>query len=394
MKPETNGGAGAPFVIVGAGQAAASAVQSLRKRGYGGAIVLFGDEPAPPYQRPPLSKGFLGGDPPAASLSVLPADFYARHGIELRLGRRVVAIDRGGRQIELVDGSRQPYAKLLLATGARARCLFKGLDGVHLLRSLADAERLRAACVAGARMVVVGGGYIGLEVAAKARSLGLAVTLLEAAPRILNRVASPPVAAYFDALHRDRGVDLRTGVRILAMEGRDRVTAVGLADGSTVPADLVVVGVGSVANVELARDAGLAVDDGILVDETTATADPDIFAAGDVTRFPSRLYGRRLRLESVQNAIAQARTAAAAMLGVPERYDPLPWFWSDQYDSKLQIAGLSDGHDRRNVDGDPRKGRFAVEYWRDGRLIAVDTVNHAAAHMDGRRRVEASLSAP
>lgn len=376
-----------PIVIVGAGQGAAKAVETLRGAGYNGPLVVFGEEAHPPYQRPPLSKKYLAGEVDAAGLYLKGSDYYANHDVDLRLGTRVAAIDPAAHRVSLAGGSRLSYSKLLLATGARARVIaIPGAerDGVVTLRTIADVDAIRVRLAQSESLAVIGGGYIGLEVAAVARSRGHRVTVLEGQSRVMARVVSPAVSQHFEGMHRAHGVDLRTGVRIERIEGQAHPRGVALADGSVVSADLVLLAVGATPNVELAVAAGLAVDNGILVDAATRTSAPDIHACGDCTRFPSRRYGRTVRLESVQNAIDQGRAAALAMLGEAQVYDPVPWFWSDQYETKLQIAGLSDGHDRFEVE-EFGTGSFSVSYFAGERLLAVDAINAARAHMLARR---------
>ena len=376
-----------PIVIIGAGQAAIKAIETLRGAGHDGAIVLIGEETAPPYQRPPLSKAYLAGAIDASRLFFKLERFYADNNVDLRLGLRATAIAPAERKVSLADGTRLPYSKLLIATGARARTLplpGRDLNGVVTLRSIADVDAIRARLESVETLAVIGGGYIGLEVAAVVRKSGRNVTVLEGRERVMARVVSPRVWDFFEKLHRDNGVDLRMNVAIERLVGDTDVKAVALADGSTVPADMVLVAVGAQPNSELAERAGLPVQDGIKVDRFARTAAPDIFAAGDCTRFPSRRYGRELRLESVQNAIDQAKTAASAMLGDAQAYDPVPWFWSDQYDVKLQIAGLSDGYDRTTIEQAAGNG-FAVSYFMGERLLAVDAVNAPRAHMLSRR---------
>ena len=377
-----------PIVIVGAGQAAAQAVASLRSDGFAGDIVLFGDEPHLPYQRPPLSKAFLAGDTTASRLELKPETFYAEERVDLRLGQRVVRIDPVAQSVTTADDRATGYSKLLIATGTRPRALplpGDGLAGVHHIRAIRDVERFRAEFAPGAKLVVIGGGYIGLEVAAKARVLSLDVTVIEGQARILSRVVSDETAGFLDGLHRARGVDLRTGAGVRAICGADRATGVELTNGEIVPADIVLIAVGATPNAELAAEAGLTVENGIAVDAATHTSAPNIYAAGDVTFFPSRLYGRRIRLESVPNAIGQAKAAASAMLGNVVDYDPVPWFWSDQYDIKLQIAGLSQGYDRTECEGDREASRFCVRYFAGDRLLAVDSINDPRSHMGARR---------
>ncbi len=375
------------IVIIGAGQAAIKAIETLRASGYDGAIVLVGDETAPPYQRPPLSKAYLAGAIEAHRLFFKADSFYATNNVDLRLGLRATAIHPAEHRVSLSDGTRLSYSKLLLATGTRARALSlpgADLDGVATLRSIADVDAIRERLKQSQTLIVIGGGYIGLEVAAVARKSGHDVTVLEGRERVMARVVSPHISGFFEKLHRDNGVDLRMQAAIANIAGTDRVTGVALTDGTMLKADIVLAAVGAQPNTELAEDAGLAVQDGIIVDASARTSAPDIYAAGDCTRFPSPRYGRDIRLESVQNAIDQAKIAAQAMLGETPAYDPVPWFWSDQYDIKLQIAGLSDGYDRTSVEPAPGNG-FSVSYYKDDRLIAVDAVNAPRAHMMSRK---------
>jgi len=377
-----------PIVIIGAGQAGAKAAETLRRLGFDGSIQLVGDEPHEPYQRPPLSKKFLLGEIEASKLWLNGPGFYENQKIELLTGERVLAIDPAAKRVQMVSGLSLPYSKLLLTTGSRPRVLpIPGhqLPGVYALRSIADVVALREATISPCRAVIVGGGYIGLEAAAIFRLMGHAVTILEAQDRLLQRVAGLATSRFFHDLHSAKGVDIRLSATVRGIVGSGRAEGVELADGK-LPADLVLIAAGGVANDELASAAGLTVNDGIVVDET-CRAGEDIYAAGDCTRFFSRRYGRSIRLESVQNATDQARAAAASMLGAADVYDPVPWFWSDQYDVKLQIAGLSLGHDRTEVVGDPNVGSFSLDYYADGRLICVDAVNAARAHMTARRSI-------
>jgi 3-phenylpropionate/trans-cinnamate dioxygenase ferredoxin reductase subunit len=378
------------IVIVGAGQAAAQCAISLRRDGFAGPLTIVGDEPYPPYQRPPLSKKFLSERPQPDSLYLRPEAFWRDQGVELQLGSAVRSLDPANRRIFLADGTELIYRTLVLATGTRARRIsLPGIDlaGVFSLRRISDVERLRPALDAAGRIAIVGGGYIGLEVAAVMRQEGREVILLEAEDRVLKRVTAPQVSAFFDAFHRGRGVDIRLGARIAGIEGKARVAGLRFADGSELAIDVVLLATGAQANDELARAAGVPCLDGILVDPTGQTDVPGVYAIGDCSRFPSRRYGRRLRLESVQNAIDQAKAAAAAILGHPQHYDPVPWFWSDQYEIKLQIAGLHEGYERADTVGDPSAAKFSVEYRRGGRLIGVDAINDARAHMLARRRI-------
>lgn len=376
------------IVIIGAGQAGAQVAQSLRQGGFEGPLRLIGDEPHPPYQRPPLSKKFLAGEIGAEGLWLRPPAFFTTNNIDHIPNTRVVAIDRGAKRLTLANGDTLPYGKLVLATGTNARLLtLEGADkkGVVTLRSIADVDVIRDILQKSSSVAIIGAGYIGLEVAAVAKSLGKAVTVIEAQDRPMKRVVSQAVSDYFSGLHKARGIELRLNTGIEAIEGGDSVTGVRLSTGETIPAELVLVAVGAEPNDHLAAEAGLEVDNGILVDGCGQTSDPDIFAAGDCTRFYSNRYQRSVRMESVQNAIDQAKAVAQALLGQEVDYDPLPWFWSDQYDIKLQIAGLSEGYDDTKVVGSTDDSKFYVAYLHDGRLIAVDSINSPRSHMMARR---------
>ena len=376
------------IVIIGAGQAGAQVAQSLRQGGFEGPLRLIGDEPHPPYQRPPLSKKFLAGEIGAEGLWLRPPAFFTTNNIDHIPNTRVVAIDRGAKRLTLANGDTLPYGKLVLATGTNARLLtLEGADkkGVVTLRSIADVNVIRDILQNSSSVAIIGAGYIGLEVAAVAKSLGKSVTVIEAQDRPMKRVVSQAVSDYFSGLHKARGIELRLNTGIEAIEGGDSVTGVRLSTGETVPAELVLVAVGAEPNDHLAAEAGLEVDNGILVDGCGQTSDPDIFAAGDCTRFYSNRYQRSVRMESVQNAIDQAKAVAQALLGQEVDYDPLPWFWSDQYDIKLQIAGLSEGYDDTKVVGSTEDNKFYVAYLHDGRLIAVDSINSPRSHMMARR---------
>ncbi len=378
------------IVIVGGGQAAGAAAMELRKLGHEGPLTIVCSEAHPPYKRPPLSKTYLAGEAELPSLYVAKPEILDKKAIAVRTGVEVTAIDRDARRLTLSDGGTLDYDGLLLATGSRARELplpGASLDGVFPLRGIADVDAIRTRLKPGARMVIVGGGFIGLEVAAVGVKLGLQVTVLEGLDRVLARVTAPATSAFFEREHRAAGVDLRTGVQVSGFSGDGAVEAVQLADGTSVPADLVIIGVGVVPNVELAAAAGLAVDNGIVVDEGARSSDPLIVAAGDCSNFPSPFFGRRLRLESVQNAMDQAKVAAANLLGGDAVYDAVPWFWSDQYDLKLQMTGLSEGHDEAVVRGDPDARAFSVFYLRDGRIIAADTVNRPKDFMMAKKLV-------
>jgi len=383
---------GAPqrIAIIGAGQAGGQAAYSLRLAGYEGAITLIGDEPAPPYQRPPLSKAYFKGEMEAERLFLKPLEYYAEHNIDLITGKAATAIDLQAKQVEIEGGASVPWDKLVIATGARPRKL--AVEGSHLrniteLRTLADVDHLKAIAVPGARLVVVGAGYIGLEAAAVGSQLGLKVTVLEAMPQVLSRVAGPEIGAFYTHIHRAAGTDIRLGARLEAFEGLGQVTGVRLHGGEIVPADLVLVGVGVLPNLELALEAGLVCGNGIVVDADMRTSHPDVFAAGDVAWRPLVHYGREGRLESVHNAIEGGKLAAAAMLGLAAPALDVPWFWSDQFDLKLQTAGLWTGADETIVRGDPQTRAFAVFYLKEGRVIAVDAVNSAPEYIVGKKLV-------
>lgn len=378
---------GERVVIIGGGQAASQLAFSLRQLGHDGPVTIVGEEATLPYQRPPLSKKFLAGEIEAAKLSFRNEKAYESRGVALRLGVAALGIDRVAQTVALADGSTLGYDRLVLATGAGViRLSVPGADlrGVHYLRTETDAQLLRAASAHAKRAVIIGGGYIGLEVAATLTKLGLHVTVLEAAPRLMARVASPILSQAMRKFHEAHGVVIRTGQQAIALLGTDRVTAIACGDGATIDADLVLVGIGGRPNTGLAEAAGLAVANGIVVDEHGRTSDPSIYAAGDCANFPSALYGTRLRLESVQNAVDQAKAVAASIVGKPEPYDPVPWFWSDQFDAKLQLAGVGGAQDEFAVRGDPATMRFGVFRLQNGRVVAVEAVNHAEIFTAGK----------
>lgn len=380
------------IVIVGAGQAAAQAIDTLRRREYRGRITLIGDEPCLPYQRPPLSKQYLAGAFARERLAFRGESYYRDGGVELRLGRRCVAIDRAARRIRLDDDQWIGYDALLLATGSRPRLLpvpGAELPGVCYLRTLADVDAIHARLREARRVAVIGGGYVGLEVAATCRGLGHEATVLEMADRVMSRVVCPEVSGFFEAEHARHGTRIVLGARVTAIVGDRRAEGVALADGSVHPAELVVVGVGVLAADDLARQAGIECSDGILVDERCRTSDPHIHAAGDCTNHPSLHYGRRLRLESVDGAFEQGTVAALDILGEPAIYDKVPWFWSDQYDLKLIIVGLALGHEQVVLRGDPSSRAFSACYLRAGELLAIDTVNRAKDQMAARKLIAA-----
>lgn len=368
-------------VIVGGGQAGGQAAVSLRSEGFTGRIVMVGAEPVLPYQRPPLSKGFLAGALTVDRLLLKPEAFYPQAAVEPLLGVSVIAVDAGSRQLRLSDGGDLGYDQLLLATGGRPRpltCPGAEHPRIHYIRTIADIDAMRPGFNPGARLTIIGAGYIGLEVAAVAARHGLAVTVLEAAPMVLGRVACPEVASFFQRTHERAGVDIRCGVQVLAIEGDGSQVRVVTNNGVPIAADLVVVGIGLLPNVELAEAAGIACDNGIVVDQDCRTSVTDIFAAGDCANQLSAIYGYRMRLESVNNAIEQAKVVAAAMCGKSKPFLQAPWFWSDQYDLKLQTAGINRGYDQIAVRGDPDSGSFAVFYLAQGRLLAVDAINRPA----------------
>jgi 3-phenylpropionate/trans-cinnamate dioxygenase ferredoxin reductase subunit len=383
------------IVVVGAGQAAAQVIETLRRRGHAGAITLVGDESSLPYQRPPLSKKYLAGALGQDRLAIRHRPFFDEHRVGLELGHRAVRIDRTARHVVLDDGRSLPWDVLVLATGSRARRLAApgtDLGGLHYLRSLADADAIRTDARPGSRAVVIGGGYIGLEVAATCRELGVDVTVLEMADRVMNRVVCEPVSRYFEAEHAAHGVRIELGARLAGLvgDGTGRVRAVSMADGSERAADFVVIGIGVLAEDALAVEAGLECANGIVVDEHCRTSDPSIYAIGDCSNHPSPRYGGRLRLESVDNAFEQGTTAALNILGTPTRHDRVPWFWSDQYHHKLLIVGLSAGHERVVLRGDPATHAFSACYLRgDGELLAIDTVNAARDQMAARKLIAA-----
>jgi 3-phenylpropionate/trans-cinnamate dioxygenase ferredoxin reductase subunit len=380
------------IAIVGAGQAAGQAAQSLRQRGFTGPIVIIGDEPFIPYQRPPLSKKFLAGEMELERLHVKPAHFYSDHDIQLLLATRVTAIQPETRRLQLSSGKTLAYDKLLLTTGSRVRKLSipgSDLAGIHYLRNIADVQAIQQNFRPGARLVIVGAGYIGLEVAAVAVTHGIDVTVLETETRAMNRVVAPEVSAFFHKLHTDAGVKIEFGRMVKAFGGTGSVTEVICADGSTVPADLCIVGIGIIPNTELAQAAGITCDNGIVVNEFAATNLPEICAAGDCTRHPNKLLGVNLRLESVHNALEQAKTAAATLCGEQLPYSQVPWFWSDQYDVKLQIVGINSGYDELVIRGTPEDRSFAAFYLKDRQLLAVDAINSPREFMLGKKLIPA-----
>lgn len=380
---------GPRVVIIGAGHAGGSAAGFLRQYGFEGPIVLVGDEPIAPYQRPPLSKAWLKGEADADSLSLKPVEWYAENGVDLRLGVTATAVNRGARTVSLNTGETLHYDFLVIATGARARKLpipGADLEGVLELRTAADAEALKGALGPEKRLCVIGGGYVGLEAAASARALGAHVMVIEREARVLARVACETLSTFFQDYHRARGVKFELGAGVQGFEGEDgRIRRVVLSDGRSVECDAALVGVGAVPNVELARDCGLDCADGIVVDLNARTSDPAVFAIGDVTHRPLPLYDRDFRLESVPNALEQAKQVACAIVGRPAPAPEVPWFWSDQYDLKMQIAGIPFEADSILVRGEPSSAKFAVFHLKGDLIQAVEAVNAPPEYMAGRQ---------
>lgn len=378
-------------VVVGAGQAGQAVVTKLRNSGFDGEITLIGEENAPPYQRPPLSKAYLLGEMELERLYLRPESFYADNNITLKLGSKVEAVDAAAKTVSLA-GETIAYDHLVLTTGSDPRRLPAAiggtLDGVYTVRTLKDVDQMEPEFREGAKVLIIGGGYIGLEAAAVAAKKGLNVTLVEMADRILQRVASPETSAYFRDLHTSHGVDLREGVGLETLTGEGRVTGAKLSDGSELDVDFVIVGVGITPATALAEMAGVELDNGIKTDSKGQTSDPNIWAAGDCASFPYK--GGRIRLESVGNAIDQAEVVAENIMGADKEYVAKPWFWSDQYDCKLQIAGLNTGYDQVVT----RQGEGSVSYWyyKENQLVALDAMNDPRAYMVGKRLIEAGKS--
>lgn len=384
------------LVIIGASYAGVQAAISARENGYGAPIRIVADETHLPYQRPPLSKAFLAGDVAHRNLFIRGHDYFASRGIDLVLGKRAVRIADDARRVELEDGGSLACETLLIATGSRARRI--GMpghdrDGISYLRSLDDADRLKSRLDAGQQIVIIGGGFIGLEVAATAAKAGKNVTLIEAASRLLERAVSPLVSQFLFELHRGHGVDIRFNETVIAIEdAAGAAHVVVCADGTRIRCDLIVAGIGGIPNDELASGAGVRCSNGIDVDEFGRTGTPGIYAAGDCSNHYNRLAGRRIRLESVQNATDQGKAAGAAIAGKFEAYDSVPRFWSDQYDIKLQIVGLSEPQDMAVIRGSVDQRRFSIFYYRDATLTAVDSINRAGDQMIARRLIAASIS--
>lgn len=383
------------IICIGAGQAALSCAAKLRALGCAAPITLIGDEPYLPYQRPPLSKKYLTGEMERERLLLRPPEWYSEQKVECITGVRAVAIDRAAKTTMLGNGETRAYGTLVLATGSTPRWLPSSvthdLKGLHVVRGIADIDALAGEFKPGVRVLVIGGGYIGLEAASVAAKQGLKVTIIEAQSRILERVACKETAEYFVHLHESHGVEITTGAKLLELAGKaGRVTGAKLADGRVIDCDVVIIGIGITPETGLAAAAGLEIDNGIKVDEHCRTSDPAIYAIGDCANFPD--HGGRLRLESVPNAIAMGENAAAAIAGAPVPYVAKPWFWSDQYDVKLQIAGLNAGYDQVETRGPGPQGDYSVWYYKAGRLIAVDAMNAAAHYMVGKRLIESGQS--
>lgn len=383
-------------LIVGGGQAGASAAIALRQGGFAGSVTIVGEELDPPYERPPLSKDYLAGTKAAERLALRPPAFWAERLVSLLLGHRVTAVDAAARTVTTAGGSTLGYGRLIWAAGGHPRRLpvpGGDLPGVHVIRTRADVDALTADLASARNVVIVGGGYIGLEAAAVLVTAGKAVTVLEAQDRVLARVAGAAVSRFYEAEHRARGVDVRLATIVEAIEGTTHVTGVRTAAG-TVPADVVIVGIGLVPAVAPLAAAGAVTHNGVAVDDHCRTSLPDVFAVGDCAHHANAFAGAAaIRLESVQNAIDQAKVAAGVILGVPRPYHAVPWFWSNQYDLKLQTVGLSAGHDDAIVRGDPASRAWSLVYLRGGRVIALDCVNAARDFVQGKALVETGLAA-
>jgi 3-phenylpropionate/trans-cinnamate dioxygenase ferredoxin reductase subunit len=383
------------IVIVGAGQAAVQAVDTLRRRGFAGKLTLIGAEPWPPYQRPPLSKKYLAGALERERLLIRPAKFFADHAVTTHFGARVTDIAPRERHVRLDDAVVVPYDALMLATGSHPRRLpvpGADLEGVHYLRTIADADRIRAGLASGGRLLIAGGGYIGLEVAASARELGMEVTVLEMAERVMNRVTCPEVSAFYEAEHARHGVRIRCNERLRALHGdarSGRVKSVLTEAGGEYPADVVIIAVGVAPADELARAAGLDCENGIVTEAHCRTSHDGVYAAGDCASHLNRQYGRHLRLESVDNAFEQGATVALNLMGTETLHDKLPWFWSDQFDLKLIIVGVAQGYDTVVMRGAPAARSFSACYLRGGELIAIDSVNAPRDQMAARKLIAA-----
>jgi 3-phenylpropionate/trans-cinnamate dioxygenase ferredoxin reductase subunit len=369
----------AGIVIIGGGQGAGQAAASLRQLGYEGTVTILGEEAFPPYQRPPLSKQYLSGEMPLERVYVRAEKFYTDKDIDLRTNTRVTALDVETKTVTTEAGEAISYDKLMIATGSRPRKLnIEGsdLEGIHYLRTIADVDGIAKAMKTAKNLVIVGGGYIGLEVASVAATSGLNVSVLEMEDRILQRVTTPEMSAYYDQLHSGRGVNIMTNTGVSGFEGSSDGSVEKVLCGDTsIEADLVIVGIGIIPNIELAADAGITCDNGIVVDDHCQTSNPDVYAIGDCSNHPNPILNRRLRLESVPNAMEQARVACANICGGDKIYAAIPWFWSDQYELKLQMVGFSSDGDTQVLRGDQSANQFAIFYLKDGAVVAVDAVN-------------------
>ncbi len=378
------------FLIIGGGQAAAQAAQTLRQEKFSGPITIVGEETYLPYQRPPLSKKYLAGELSVERLYLKPINHYRNKDVTMRLGEKATALEPAKSRVVLENGQAITFSRLLLATGSHVRKLQipgEDLGGIHYLHTIKDTNTIAKGLKRGSRLVIVGAGYIGLEVAAVAIKRGMAVTILEALDRVMVRAVSPEISNFYLDYHQKRGVNILCNTTVTRFSGENKVERVETADGKHFPCDLVIVGIGVEPAIELAETAGLACSNGILVDEFARTQHPDIFAAGDCTNHPNHQTGARVRLESVHNAIEQAKVAASGMLGKPKRYEDVPWFWSDQYDLKLQIVGLSKGYDQIVIRGEPSQETFAAFYFRAGKIIAIHAVNSPREFMLGKKLI-------
>lgn len=376
-------------VIVGAGHAAGQCVATLRQKQFAGQIILAGDEPWYPYQRPPLSKKYLAGEISAERLHFKPESFYA--DVDVHLNTCITEVVRANKTVRTESGNTINYDKLILATGSRPRVLpvdGTGLRGVHYLRTITDVDRIRADLKKGRSLVIVGGGYIGLEVAAVAVRMGLQVTVVEMEARVMRRVVSPQLSSFFQQVHEKNGVKFRLSTATCGFSGRNHLEQVILDSGEELRADVAIIGIGVVPNTELAHDCGLETSDGVIVNDHCQTSDGDIYAVGDCTNHPNKLLRRNLRLESVHNALEQAKTAAGNICGDDLQYAQIPWFWSDQYDLKLQIAGISQGYDLAVIRGDLGARSFSCLYLRNGVLVAIDAVNNPRDFMQSKTLIE------
>lgn len=382
------------IVVIGAGQAGLQTIMSLRQTGYEGDITLVGDEAFLPYQRPPLSKAYLSGNMERERLFLKPDEFFTENNVTLKLNTSVESLDAAAKSVTLSNGETLSFEYAVIATGSRPRLLNvpgRELANIFDLRGMADIDAMQPHFVEGKKLVVVGGGYIGLEAAAVAAGMGLSVDVLEAAPRLLARVAEPEISDFYTRIHQAHGVTLVTESQMTGFVGDGAVSGVEMADGSIIDADIVITGIGILPNVEIAETAGLAVENGIVVNEVGQTSDAHIFAAGDCTSHPNDLLGRTMRLESVPNAIEQGKAVASAICGTPKPYHQVPWFWSDQYDVKLQIAGVPTQIDSKVLRGDDSSNSFAWFYFTGDKLTGVTAINRPAEFMAGRMLIEKSL---